>query len=76
MEAPDGLTQRNFRGSAKPARGACLRVRRILEHIGEAISGTSAEVRVYINEHPDFADIGERILQEWQKGAALSLRAT
>ena len=52
------------------------RVRRILERIGEAISATSAEVRAYINEHPDFADIGERMLQEWEKGMALSLRAT
>jgi hypothetical protein len=51
-------------------------VRRILEHIGEAFSGTSAEVRAYINKHPDFADIGERMLQEWEKGMALSLRAT
>ncbi|MFY9938238.1 MAG: HipA domain-containing protein, partial [Silvibacterium sp.] len=56
--------------------GTPSRVRRILEHIGEAISGTSAEVRAYINKHPDFADIGERMLQEWEKGMALSLRAT
>jgi serine/threonine-protein kinase HipA len=50
------------------------RVRQILEHIAEAISGTSTEVRAYIKEHPDFAEIGERMLQEWEKGTALSLR--
>jgi hypothetical protein len=28
-----------------------------------------------MKEHPDFAEIGERILQEWEKGAALSLQS-
>jgi serine/threonine-protein kinase HipA len=54
--------------------GTPSRVRQILEHIGDAISGTSTEVHAYIKEHPDFAEIGERMLQEWEKGTALSLR--
>ncbi|MGC2209030.1 MAG: type II toxin-antitoxin system HipA family toxin [Candidatus Korobacteraceae bacterium] len=54
--------------------GTPARVRQILEHIAEAISGTSTEVHAYINEHPDFTEIGERMLQEWEKGIALSLR--
>jgi serine/threonine-protein kinase HipA len=56
--------------------GTPSRVRQILERITEAIAGTSAEVRAYIKEHPDFAEIGDRMLQEWETGVTLSLRAT
>lgn len=31
---------------------------------------TGAEIRSYIKEHSEFADIGERMLEEWEKGAA------
>jgi serine/threonine-protein kinase HipA len=54
--------------------GAPSRVKRILERIGDAISGTSAETRAYMQEHGDFAEIGEGMLQEWERGSALSLR--
>ncbi|MES1258227.1 MAG: type II toxin-antitoxin system HipA family toxin [Acidobacteriota bacterium] len=57
------------------AGGTPAQVRNILERIGEAILSVSVEVRGYMKEHPDFADIGERMLQEWEKGAALSLQA-
>lgn len=56
--------------------GTPSQIRNILELIAEAIHSTSAEVRAYIKEHPDFADIGGRMLQEWKKGAALSLKPT
>jgi serine/threonine-protein kinase HipA len=56
------------------AGGTPAQVRDILDRIAKAIRSTSAEVRAYIREHPDFADIGERMLQEWEKGAALSLK--
>jgi serine/threonine-protein kinase HipA len=52
------------------------RARQILEQIGEAISAASAEVRTYIKEHPAFAEIGERMLHEWEKGTALSLKGS
>ncbi len=48
-------------------------IRKILERIADAIHATSDEVRSYIKEHPNFAEIGECILQEWEKGVALSL---
>jgi hypothetical protein len=32
-------------------------------------------MRSYMKEHPDFAEIGERMLQEWEKGIALSLQS-
>jgi len=57
------------------AGGTPSRVRRILEQIGNAISDTATEVRAYIAEHQDFVEIGERMLQEWEKGTSHSLRA-
>jgi serine/threonine-protein kinase HipA len=56
------------------AGGTPAQVRGILERIAGAIHSTSADVRAYMKEHPDFADIGERMLQEWEKGASLSLK--
>jgi len=56
------------------AGGTPAQVRGILERIVGAIHSTSADVRAYMKEHPDFADIGERMLQEWEKGASLSLK--
>jgi hypothetical protein len=39
------------------------------------IAATSKELRVYIKDHPDFEDIGNRMLREWEQGVALSLKA-
>jgi serine/threonine-protein kinase HipA len=47
--------------------GSPSRVKQILGRIDEAILETTSEVRSYINEHADFAEIGERMLQEWKK---------
>ncbi|HXH48450.1 MAG TPA: type II toxin-antitoxin system HipA family toxin [Terriglobia bacterium] len=54
--------------------GTPSRIRQILERIDNAISQTANEVRSYISQSPDFAEIGERMLQEWEKGSSLSLR--
>jgi serine/threonine-protein kinase HipA len=48
-------------------------VRAILENIREAIRSTSLELRAYNKDHPDFAVIGKRMLEEWEKGAAITL---
>jgi serine/threonine-protein kinase HipA len=50
------------------------KVKRILASIEHAMSEMMDEIRVYIKEHPDFKHTGERMLQEWEKGMALSLR--
>jgi hypothetical protein len=50
------------------------KVRQILERIAQAILETNAEVGFYAREHPEFAEIGPRILQEWQGGLNTSLR--
>lgn len=49
-------------------------VRNILVRIAEAIHSTSTELRDYTKNHPGFEEIGGRMLQEWDKGVALSLR--
>jgi len=49
-------------------------VREILERIDTAIVATSKEVRAYIKDHKEFDEIGNRMLEHWEQGAALSLR--
>jgi serine/threonine-protein kinase HipA len=55
--------------------GSPARVRSILERIIDAVADTSKEVRAYIKRHPEFDDIGNRMLHEWEQGVALSLEA-
>src|SRR6202522_3115520 len=55
--------------------GTPARIRAILERISDALSQTEIDVRSYIKEHPDFKEMGERILKEWVKGRKLSLQA-
>jgi serine/threonine-protein kinase HipA len=57
------------RGGDTPAK-----IRRALERIAEAIQETTAEVHAYMKEHPEFAEIGHRMLQEWENGMTTSLR--
>jgi serine/threonine-protein kinase HipA len=56
--------------------GTPSRIKQILERIDDAISQTAAEVRLYVKQNSDFAEVGERMLEEWEKGASLSLRPT
>ncbi len=56
------------------AGGTPAKIRQILERIAEAIQETAREVRSYMKEHPEFAEIGQRMLQEWENGSATSLR--
>jgi serine/threonine-protein kinase HipA len=55
--------------------GSPARVREILERIADAIAATATEVRAYIKDHPEFGDIGNRMLQHWEHGVAASLKA-
>jgi serine/threonine-protein kinase HipA len=50
------------------------KVKGILARIEQAMSHTMSEIRLYAKEHPNFADIGARMLTEWGKGIDLSLR--
>ena len=55
--------------------GTPARIRAILERVSDALSQTETDLRSYIKEHPDFREVGERMLQEWVKGRQLSLQA-
>lgn len=55
--------------------GTPSRVREILERITDAIAVTSKEVREYLRGHPEFEDVGGRMLRQWELGAASSLKA-
>ncbi len=50
------------------------RVREILERVADGITATSADLRAYTKGHPEFGDIGNRMIEEWQKGIASSLQ--
>ena len=53
--------------------GTPAKIREIFERISEALSQTVPEVRSYIQEHPDFKEVGENMLREWETGRNLSL---
>src|ERR1700676_4699500 len=55
--------------------GTPAKVRQIFALISDALSQTEIDLRSYIKEHPDFKEVGERILQEWVKGRQFSLQA-
>jgi serine/threonine-protein kinase HipA len=54
--------------------GTPARVRKILERIADTIVDTSKDLRAYIKDHPNFKEIGERMLHEWEQGVAVSLK--
>src|SRR5262249_23235106 len=54
--------------------GTAGTIRQSLERIDSAIQETATDVRSYIKQHPEFAAIGERMMQEWEAGSANSLR--
>ncbi|MGD0364854.1 MAG: type II toxin-antitoxin system HipA family toxin [Bryobacteraceae bacterium] len=56
------------------AGGTPGKIREILERVEEAIVETAGDVRAYMKQHPEFAGIGGRLLEEWEKGSAGSLR--
>ncbi len=49
------------------------RAREIFDIIATAVSEVAAEMRRYMAEHPEFAEVGDRMLQEWASGIKLSL---
>ncbi len=55
--------------------GTPSRVRQILERIEAAIAETSKDLHAYMKAHAEFTEIGNRMLQQWEKGVALSLKA-
>lgn len=56
--------------------GTPAKVREILARISDALSQTEIDLQSYVKEHPDFKEVGERMLQEWAKGRQFSLQAS
>ena len=54
--------------------GSPARVRELLERVRDAVARTAADIKSYIKNHPDFEEIGSRMMLEWQKGSDISLR--
>jgi serine/threonine-protein kinase HipA len=50
------------------AGGTPAKVREILERIADAIQETTGEVRAHAAEHPEFKEMGQRVVQEWENG--------
>ena len=46
----------------------------ILERIDAAIADTSKELHADVKPHAEFIEIGNRMLQQWEQGVALSLK--
>ena len=56
------------------AGGTPAKIKQILERLGEAIEETAKEVGLYRKDHPEFDEIGQRLIQEWENGLNSSLR--
>ena len=64
-------TAKELRKLGETRTGAApAKVRQILERIDDALAETAADVRAWINDHPEFAEIGQRMLGEWKIGSA------
>lgn len=50
------------------------RVKELLDEVAEGISRAANDLRTHIREHPEFAEIGNRMLAEWENGISRSLR--
>jgi serine/threonine-protein kinase HipA len=55
------------------AGGGPARIRQVLERIADAIRDTASHVRAYTREHPEFGEIGQRMLEQWEIGVNSSL---
>jgi len=54
--------------------GSPARIREILQRVTNAIEAVAMQIHPYINEHPEFEDVGNRMLAQWEHGITTSLR--
>ena len=55
--------------------GTPSQIRQVFERVADSMSQVAAEIRSYITEHPEFAEIGGKMVQEWEKGREFSLKS-
>ena len=46
---------------------------KLFERIGDALTDTSKDIEAYSREHPEFAAIGRRIVEQWETGRRASM---
>jgi len=46
------------------------RIRQIIEEAADAVAGTRGMLSAYMSDHPEFQEIGERMLAAWETGLA------
>lgn len=68
---PDAKRLRRF-GETRMM-GTPAHVRLILERVATALSDTIPELQAYRKDHPEFAEAGERMLEQWDAGRRQSL---
>jgi serine/threonine-protein kinase HipA len=54
--------------------GTPARINDIFGRVADAMAETIADIRAYRKEHPEFAEIGERMTQVWEHGMRDALR--
>jgi serine/threonine-protein kinase HipA len=55
--------------------GTPAKVREIFEHISDSMRQTEIDLQSYVDDHREFADVGQRMLTEWASGRRLSLQS-
>lgn len=53
--------------------GSPATIKAMLESIAEAVFETMGEIRQYMHDHPEFEEIGTRMLAQWDEGVRTSL---
>jgi serine/threonine-protein kinase HipA len=57
------------------AGGTPAKIGQIPERIAEALQETRPEVQAHAKAHPEFAEVGQRMLEAWETGVKTSLRS-
>lgn len=55
--------------------GSPARIREILQRVVDAMEAVTTQIRPYIKDHPEFEDVGNHMLAQWEQGMATSLRS-
>lgn len=54
--------------------GSPATIKAMLEQIADAVTQTTEEIRQYMRDHPEFEEVGSRMLTQWEEGLRISTR--
>ncbi len=74
MNLPEGFLRERLRLAFAKATGVFEELRQTLDRVGQAILETRADLAGYIRERPQFAEIGNRMLEHWEMRMNTCLR--